>query len=324
MQVFYSSPWIPAEWIEAHGLEPRGVWGAEDFGQGALAFSAGVCAFAGAMARFVQTHRDSAAVFATTCDQMRRSFDAFAAAERSRAFLFNIPATWQSRVGLRIFRAEVERLGRFLEAHGGRRPTAEALARIVEQRGRLRQRLIEAGTHCSARQFAEAIARFHWEGSVDLSAPPAPPPSNSIPLAMVGGPLVPSQWNLLDTLETAGARVVLNATENGERSLSPAFPDECFHDDPAGALAGAYFENCVDVFQRPNTRLYSWLGERLAARGVRGIVLWVYTACDLWRAEAQTLRETFDLPLLMLEADEAQPGSPRQMGRIQAFIETLR
>jgi len=321
----------------AHGLEPRGIWMADDFGRGAFALSAGVCAFAEAMARFVRHHHDSVAIFATTCDQMRRSFDTLAAAERDRAFLFNVPATWQSPAGLRIYRAELERLGRFLEARGGRRPTAEVLARIVEQRGQARQRLIETSTHCSAREFAEAIARFHWDGSVCSPDHPAPP-SSSIPLAIVGGPLLPSHWDLLDTLEAAGARVVLNATENGERSLLPAFPGECscrdnsmthmrhltVQDNPAHALAGFYFANCVDVFQRPNSRLYTWLGERLTARAVRGIVLWVYTGCDLWRAEAQTLRETFSLPVLLLEADEAQPRSPRHLGRIQAFIETLR
>ena len=36
MKVFYSSPWVPVEWIEAHGLQPRGVWFAEDLGWGAL------------------------------------------------------------------------------------------------------------------------------------------------------------------------------------------------------------------------------------------------------------------------------------------------
>jgi hypothetical protein len=89
-------------------------------------------------------------------------------------------------------------------------------------------------------------------------------------------------------------------------------------------LVRNYFENCVDVFQRPNTRLYSWLGGRLTARGVRGIVLWVHTGCDLWRAEAQTLRETFRLPVLLLEADAVPGGSPREANRIQAFVETFK
>ena len=78
------------------------------------------------------------------------------------------------------------------------------------------------------------------------------------------------------------------------------------------------------MFQRPNTRFYAWLKERLASRAIRGIVLWVYTGCDLWRAEAQTLRETFGLPVLLLEADEAQNCGPRDAGRIEAFVETLK
>jgi hypothetical protein len=324
MNVFYSSPWVPVEWIEAHGLEPRGVWFAEDFGCGALPLSAGVCAFSEAMLRFAETHHDSAIIFTTACDQMRRSFDAFGGSQSARAFLFNLPATWQSPVALRIFRSEMERLGRFLQAHGGRAPATEDLVKIIGRRSQARKRLLESASRCSARQYAEAIARFHWDGSVSVPDHPTALSSRAIPLAIVGGPLTASQWGLLDLIEAAGARIVLNATESGERSLLPAFRLENVSDDPIGAVARGYFENCVDVFQRPNTRLYSWLGERLSARGVRGIVLWVHTGCDLWRAEAQTLRETFRLPVLLLEADELSGGSPREANRIQAFVETFK
>jgi len=324
MKVFYSSPWVPVEWIEAHGLQPRGVWFAEDLGWGALPLSAGVCAFSEAVLRFAETHHDAAMIFTTACDQMRRSFDAFAGSQPARAFLFNLPAIWQSPVALRIFRAEVERLGHFLQAHGGRAPVAEKLAQVVERRNQSRKQLLESAPRRSARQYAEAIARFHWDGSVRVPDHPPSPASRAIPLAIVGGPLTASQWSLLDLIEAAGARIVLNATESGERSLLPAFRLENVSDDPLGAVARGYFENCVDVFQRPNTRLYSWLVERLIARGVRGIVLWVHTGCDLWRAEAQTLRETFRLPVLLLEADEVPGGSPREANRIQAFVETFK
>jgi benzoyl-CoA reductase/2-hydroxyglutaryl-CoA dehydratase subunit BcrC/BadD/HgdB len=324
MKVFYSSPWVPAEWIEAHGLQPCGVWFAEDLGGAALPLSARVCAFSEAMLRFAETHHDSAIIFTTACDQMRRSFDTFAGSQPSRAFLFNLPATCQSPVALRIFRAEVERLGRFLQAHGGRSPTAKDLAQIIERRNQARKLLLESAPSGSARQYAEAIARFHWDGSVQVPDHPPSLSSRAIPLAIVGGPLTASQWSLLDLIEATGARIVLNATESGERSLLPAFRLEGFNDDPLGAVARGYFENCVDVFQRPNARLYSWLNERLIARGVRGIVLWVHTGCDLWRAEAQTLRDTFRLPVLLLEADAVPGGSPREAGRIQAFVETLK
>lgn len=370
MKVFYSSPWVPVEWIEAHGFEPRGVWCAKDFGRSALPLSAGVCAFSEAVLRFAETHQDLAVVFTTTCDQMRRGFDAFAAAHGGRAFLFNLPATWQSGAARRMFQSEIERLGRFLQAHGGRAPLVADLAQVVERRSQARKHLLELAPRCPARPYAEAVARFHWDGSIGVPAPPPPPPApGSIPVAVVGGPLTASQRGLLDLIEAAGARVVLNATETGERSLLPPFalndslpeserraparqegtdslavqraervlgaPDARFMaplhastsvataDDPLGFLARNYLENIVDVFQRPNTRLYSWLGERLTARGARGIVLWVHTGCDLWRAEAQTLREIFRLPVLLLEADEASGGSAREAGRIQAFVETL-
>jgi hypothetical protein len=162
---------------------------------------------------------------------------------------------------------------------------------------------------------------------------------------------------LLDAIEKGGGRVVLNATEAGERSLWQAFTlDDAQTDtaersvyaaetsvdqpgqDSAGTvslpgscsvnaallarLARGYLANCVDVFQRPNTPLYDWLRERLMIRQVRGIVLWHYVGCDLWRAEAQPMREAFGLPVLLLDADEAAPN--RNTGRLEAFLESLR
>jgi hypothetical protein len=368
MNVYYSSPWIPVEWIEAHGFEPRGVWSAEGFGRGALPLSAGVCAFSEAMRRFAEAHPEAAVIFTTACDQMRRSYDAFADAPGHRGFLFNLPATWQFPAARRMYCSEMERLGRFLQAHGGRAPAGKDLKQIIERRAGVRQSLRELVSRGSARQFARAVGRFHWDGSMDPPDPSPTPAAGSIPVAIIGGPLTASQWGVLDLIEAAGARIVLNATETGERSLLPAFSgfNDFFKEssslvsnlqgaqgaehakawttnvlvpsmvprrgpvigdafpDPFDFLARNYFENIVDVFQRPNTRLYSWLGERLAAREVRGIVLWIHTGCDLWRAEAQTLRETFRRPVLLLEADEALAGSPREASRIQAFVEMLK
>ena len=94
--------------------------------------------------------------------------------------------------------------------------------------------------------------------------------------------------------------------------------------NPFEALVDGYFENIVDVFQRPNTRLYVWLKPRLLSHQARGIVLWHFTGCDLWRAEAQTLRETFDLPVLIFEVGDTAGISPRDVNRLQAFVETLK
>ena len=96
MDVFLTSPWIPAEWVRAHGLQPRGIWSAENFQPGAWPLSAGVCAFAEAAVRFAGAQTDSAVIFSTACDQLRRGFDAAILRGQCRAFLFNLPATWQT------------------------------------------------------------------------------------------------------------------------------------------------------------------------------------------------------------------------------------
>ena len=54
MEVFCTSPWVPPEWIKAHGLEPRGIWLARDFACEPLPLAAGVCAFANAAVRLAE------------------------------------------------------------------------------------------------------------------------------------------------------------------------------------------------------------------------------------------------------------------------------
>lgn len=132
MQVFLFTPWVPPEWIKAHGLEPRGIWSAEDFFLEPLPLSAGVCAFAEAAVRFAETHPESAVVFSTHCDQLRRGFDAIST-KAAHAFLFNLPATWQTNVARRLYASELERLGNFLVRMGGHPPTAGELSGTIEQ-----------------------------------------------------------------------------------------------------------------------------------------------------------------------------------------------
>jgi len=307
----------------AHGLQPRALWSSGSFSVSAVHLSAGLCAFAEASVRGAESSADSGVIFATACDQMRRGYDALAGRRPAGAFLFNVPATWQSPSALKLFRSELERLGRFLEQLGGRPPEPEALARAIEHFTRARRQLAEARPAFSSRQHAQAVTYFHWTGSVRLPDKPSPPPASAVPVAIVGGPLPGPQQHVLDLVETAGARIVLNATESGERGLLPEIRLEAGCADPIDALARGYLENCADVFQRPNTRLYEWLKHRLAPRNVRGIILWHYVGCDLWRAEAEHLREAFGFPVLLIEADEVESGSPRCAGRIEAFVEML-
>ncbi|HWH71082.1 MAG TPA: hypothetical protein VNT26_16970, partial [Candidatus Sulfotelmatobacter sp.] len=248
MQVFLSSPWLPAEWIGAHGLTPRGVWSLEGLSGEDLGLGAGVCAFANALERWAAAHPEEAFIFSTHCDQLRRGFDSLVETapsehwrsraatdllvpdrssskeERekrwrqgatggegalSRTFLFNLPATWQTAAARQLFSSELERLGRFLLSLGGRPPQSGAMQRLLAASNSARARLLEAAAWCPARAYAAAVARFHSDGSVCLPSAPVRLNSGVVPLALLGGPLPPSHWNLLDSLERAGGRVVL-------------------------------------------------------------------------------------------------------------------
>lgn len=321
MRVYLTSPWIPAEWIRAHGLEPCGIWTEEDLRHNALPLSAGECAYAEKVVHFVAAQPDTAVIFTTSCDQMRRGFDTADLREHSRTFLFNLPAT-PTPVARQIYRSELQRLGHFLEELGGQTPTPAILRYEMHQTGKVRQRLLKAAPSSSARSFASALGQFHRNGA--FSEPQSGVPNGKVPLALVGGPLSHTCSNLLDVIETCGGQVVLDATETGERSLYPPLDAGADAVNPFDALANGAFDHIVDVFQRPNTRLYSWLRSRLESRKARGIVLWHFTNCDLWRAEAQTLRDVFTLPVLMLEAGTEPTAPPRDVNRLQAFVEMLK
>ena len=290
--VLYASPFVPREWIAAHGLRPRLV-AAKALASGAPPQPSvmGACHFA---ETFLQRAASAeASVFVTGCDQMRRAADQVA--PRDRVFLMNVPATWQTPAARQLYRAEIERLGAFLVGLGGVSPSPEALA--AEMRRSVRERKTVPGNRTSA----------DADGKVSL--------------ALVGESLLPSHFDLPRLIEARGGRVALDATSDGERG-QPVFPDAArIDDDPFAAMVDGYFDGVTDIFQRPNTRLYDWLRPRIRERGIRGIVLWHYSWCDLWRAEANRLREEFRLPVLHLDAGDSL--TPSMKTRVEAFLEIL-
>jgi hypothetical protein len=254
---------------------------------------------------------------------MRRATDDVEASVRDRLFLLNFPATNNSETAYKMVREELRRLGSFLVRLGGSTPSMPALKSVMRQYENSRTELSAAATWLQGVDFAKAACGYFNNGMVNL--PPgtdkAPPLAGTKRLAVVGGPFGSGDWELLNFVEALGARVVLNATDAGERGINPGPTHQCV--DLVESLARATLDRCVDVFQRPNRRLYNWLGPRLEHRGVHGILLWCYIGCDLWRAEAASLREAFSLPVLSIEIEAGGGASPRNLGRIEAFIESI-
>jgi benzoyl-CoA reductase/2-hydroxyglutaryl-CoA dehydratase subunit BcrC/BadD/HgdB len=305
--ILYVSPFVPTEWIEAHGLRPHraSVSAAEDGGLGALR---GVCPFARAFIEAAIGADDVAGVVATTtCDQMRHAAAMIESRSERPLFLMNVPATWQTAAAQKLYRDELERLGRFLVAMGGHTQTSDALAAMMLRYDESRTSLRTCG--------AGVPPAFSMAGKTHA-------PQSGIPLALVGGPMLRGDESIRDIVRQAGGRVVLDATEGGPRTLPAPFDRARIVDDPLAVLAEAYFA-IPEVFRRPNDGLYQWLANELAAHEVRGILVWRYVWCDLWHAELHRLRQWSRLPVLEV-GDGDGLSAARAIGRVEAFLESLR
>ncbi len=271
----------------------------------------GVCPYARALAAEAIDDSSLAAVILTTrCDQMRRAVDLIRQAISLPVFLLNLPKTWHTQQARDLYRQELDRMLRFLVDVGGHMPSDQEIADAT-------------------RRYAAQRQRDCFTDTVEVGANPArvlhAGCSESVPLALVGGPLLDEHSGILDTIAGAGGRIALDATEAGERVRPGCIDEAQLAAAPVDELARIYFAEIPDVFQRPHSRLHDWLAGRLSQRGIRGLIVHRYVWCDLWHAEVQRLRDCFDMPVLDLEqGDDNGATESRLATRIQAFMESIR
>jgi len=289
--VAYTCPFVPAEWIAAHGLAARRVVPALAPPDGLLPPQAGMCPYARAFVNaLARPPVPDAAVFTTVCDQMRRAAEWFAARSNVPTFLMNVPATWTSAAEA-LYSAELGRLGRFLVRLGGNAPTTEQLARALR-----------------AADAARAGA--------------AAPAGDGVPLALVGGPLLAEHRALFEQVRRLGGRIVLDATPGGELTAPARVDPDAARLDPEAELVRIYFRHIPHAMRRPDDALHEWLDRELAARSVGGVLFYRHLWCDLWHAELGRLRERTALPILELDVGDEDHTLARWLGKLQAFLET--
>lgn len=292
-KVIYRSPFIPPEWIEAHGFDPLRMFPGEDPGPGPIPDSEGICPF---MRQFVNqaVASDAAAIIITTmCDQMRRAFDMIDHESSPPVFLFNLPSTWQTDSAVNMYIAELQRLGKFLVSAGGSPDAMRKLADIMMQ-------------HDSTRR------------AIPLSTIK----DGTVPVMILGGPLTALDQKLLRIVTDANGSIVMDATENGSRTIPDTFDHTRVKTDPLSELARAYFCTIPDVFRRPNKPLFDWIRTQINQYNPSGIIIFRQLWCDLWHAEVHRLREQFKLPILDIDLNGDNPIH-RNRTRIQAFMESL-
>ena len=336
--VVYTCPYVPAEWIAAHGLRPWRVVCSAAGPDAAAPRREGMCAYARSFLNEALSISGADAVVMTTlCDQMRRAFDVLDVRALA-AFLLNVPATWQNDAAFDYYVEQLRRLGRFLTALGGIEPSQDRLAAVMTQYQTARQLLAAVRRSHTAGRWAQLVEQFGRHGPAVLdelcdssrhnairNAPYEQRTTNhNIALALIGGPLLREDFDLYDIIEDNGGRIALDATETGRRGWPGEFDAVTANADPLTALAGAYFHGVKDPSRRPNDPLYTWLKAGCQSQSVRGVVCYRHVWCDAWHAELPRMRERLGLPVLDIEARSDGAAEQRTLGRILAFLEMLR
>lgn len=325
IDVLYTSPYVPAEWITAHGLRPVRITPPADCAQGPLARQV-VCSFVRCFSSSVTSWPDAyGIIMTTTCDQMRRAFDVVTQTVKAPAFLMNVPATWQSDAANDMYLGELKRLGDFMVSLGGVAPSDEHLAEVMLRIDDARASLLAQGPRIGPRQLAQAIIEFGQTGRGELPEQADCDNLNgNVPIALVGGPLRRDDLVLFDVVEEYGGCIALDGSETGLRGMCRHFDRRQVHSRPLEELADAYFKGILDILQRPNYRFYDWLGGECERLRVQAIIVHRHLWCDLWHAEVERIRRHIDLPVLDLDIDgEGTLDSNRTHTRIKAFMEML-
>lgn len=298
--IVYTCPYVPPEWIAAHGLCPRRLIPLPVEGEAVAMRMEGLCPYARAFVNEAATDATCDGIVVTTlCDQMRRVYDLLVRGSNKPAILLNVPKTWQTVAAQRLYVDELKRLGRFLIQLSGRAPSNEELAKtMVEHVG---------------------CAMYTTSSREEIGVQGTP----YVPIAVIGGPLMQRDQILFHLIEESGGRVVLDATEAGRRGQRRPFDRRRLIEDPLLELADAYF-SIPDASRRPNSPLYEWLKTELEQTGARGVVFHHYIWCDAWRAEFTRLKEWVGLPVLGLDSDgHGETSLARSQNRIRAFLEML-
>ena len=325
--IIYTCPYIPAEWIAAHGLRPSRLLLDRADSASALVRTEGICPFVRCFVGEVMNNQRAAGVVVTTvCDQMRRAFDILVRESSPPAFLMNVPNTWQNLESQKLYIDELKRLSLFLTRLGGKSPSNDTLAKMMLEYDTARASVLAARDYLSAGRYATAIAALGRDGpdkTLDYVTA-SEPTIGGVRLAMIGGPLMKQDFALFDMIEQSSGRIVLDATETGERGLCSPFDRRRLRDEPLMELADAYFGGIRDASRRPNSELYKWLQRELASRQVQGIIFRRYLWCDMWHAELRRLKEFSDLPVLDIDtAGDNNIERQRTANRIRAFMEML-
>lgn len=286
--VYYNCPFVPEELIAACGCRPRRLVPASE--NGVLSQTEGMCTFTEAWLESL-LNKDAngeifAAVFATSCDQMRRAYDIFLSQANQPAFLLNVPSM-ETLACLEYYQQELMRLHDFLCVFSG----------IPFDPTLLKQFRSTTMSYCQT--------------------------DHRIKIAIAGGPVSePIRNELRNILSESEAAIALDTCEDTQTANWQANMKNPSSRNAVTNIAKAYFK-LPAIWKRPNHAFHRDLSATLSECNIDGIILFRHIFCDLWHSAAYELKACQPKPVLEVDLDGKSALSESAVSRIQAFLEML-
>lgn len=264
-------------------------------------------------------------VGAATCDQMRRTLEIAGRTSGAASIVVHAPKT-RTPEAEAFYASELAWAAAELGRRAGRALDPESLRRAIRVRNVIRRRIRDHRPRLSGSDFARLVlldALWPAASTIALLDGGSVPASAAagLPLLLAGSPVAPADLPWLERLESAGFRIVADATCTGDRAVDFEV-DEA--GDPLEALARAYFRRPPCVYVRPNDGFYEYARGLADRRGAAAAVWRSVRGCDLYALEAGRAEARLGLPMLALDMSGGDADSPRLRTRIEAFAERFR
>jgi benzoyl-CoA reductase/2-hydroxyglutaryl-CoA dehydratase subunit BcrC/BadD/HgdB len=279
----------------------------------------------------------------TTCDGKKKMFELLSRYKTTH--VLQLPQNQDQETALPIWRAELERFKKIIEAKTGIPISDERLRAAIQLMNRersARKALMDLGkidpAPLSGSQVLEILFKIGFmadkEKGISLMEEVVSQAQNGAfrsadaaigkekRILLTGVPVGLGSDKVVKIIEQSGANVV--ALENCSGYKQAFFVDE--NKDPMDALAEQYLSTPCSVMS-PNTGRFDLLKEMIREFSVDGVIDLTWQACHTYNIEAfgvnELVQETLDIPALHLETDYAESDTEQLRVRIQAYLEML-
>lgn len=271
-------------------------------------------------------------VGAVTCDMMRRTLEVISSESGIPVFQLQMPATRSMNSG-RYYISEVLRTASDLEKVCGRSFDGMAARRYFDERKScseiLRRMVSSASLPSNTVHSLMHLFNIARPGQLKLFLKNLEQGRKvrrkKKRILLVGSMICFEDDLLLEILDGKGVEVVISGiSENGpSRFYSGAGLKSYGGKKLIMELAERSFRSDVCIRHRPNTEAYSVIKNSGSRMKCDGVILKCLKFCDLWYTEKEPMKQSLDVPLMVLDTTYSDSDEERLRNRIEAFLEII-